>query len=186
MLLDFTLEADTRLFSGRNSGVRSREKILVDSSLEKLEVKARLDQIVTSSFFLGCAQEGLYSGKVVLHPEVSRVCIDELLRAIRRCGQTNIEVTVMEKQNLVTNKSFSEALAALENGSAMFIQRAGWNGSGLKVDIQRPDAFSKMTMPYAYIVYPNTHEVYPGARCPWVASQSDMFAKDWQWEPNIF
>ena len=183
MLLDFTREAGTTLFSGCNNGIRSREKILVDSSLDKLEVKALRGQLITSSFFLGCAQEGLYSGKVVLHPDVSRYCKDELLRAIRRCGKTNIEVTFME--NFVVEKSFSEALSALESGEALFIQRAGWNGAGLRVKLQRPDAHSKMTMPYAYIVYPDNHAVYPGAHCPWVASQSDLFAKDWQWAPNI-
>ena len=50
MLLDFTLEAGTTLFSGRNNGIRSREKILVDSSLDKLEVKALHGQLITSSF----------------------------------------------------------------------------------------------------------------------------------------
>jgi hypothetical protein len=73
MLLDFTREAGTTLFSGCNNGIRSREKILVDSSLDKLEVKALRGQLITSSFFLGCAQEGLYSGKVILHPDVSQL-----------------------------------------------------------------------------------------------------------------
>ena len=39
------------MFSGCNSGILSREKILVDSSLDKLEVKALSGQLITSSFF---------------------------------------------------------------------------------------------------------------------------------------
>lgn len=50
MLLDFTLVAGKTMFSGCNNGIRSREKILVDSSLDKLEVKALSGQLITSSF----------------------------------------------------------------------------------------------------------------------------------------
>ena len=50
MLLDFTLVAGKTMFSGCNSGILSREKILVDSSLDKLEVKTLSGQLITSSF----------------------------------------------------------------------------------------------------------------------------------------
>jgi len=67
--------------------------------------------------------------------------------------------------------SFSEALIAVKAGKS--IQRKGWNGKGLLVKSQYPDANSKMTLPYLYIEYPD------GMRCPWLASQTDIMSSDW-------
>lgn len=75
------------------------------------------------------------------------------------------------------NVSFSAALCAVKEGKA--IQRAGWNESGLVVKAQFPDANSKMTLPYLYIEYPHDAKTTPGARCPWLASQTDIMAEDW-------
>lgn len=73
--------------------------------------------------------------------------------------------------------SFSEALDAVKQGKS--IQRKGWNGNGLKVKAQFPDENSKMTLPYLYIEYPLDAKTTPGARCPWLASQTDIMAEDW-------
>ena len=73
--------------------------------------------------------------------------------------------------------SFSAALDAVKSGKA--IRRAGWNGSGLSVKAQYPDAHSKMSLPYLYIEYPKNAKTTPGARCPWLASQTDIMADDW-------
>lgn len=73
--------------------------------------------------------------------------------------------------------SFSRALEAVKLGYA--IQREGWNGSGLVVKAQFPDKNSKMTLPYLYIEYPISAKKTPGARCPWLASQTDIMATDW-------
>lgn len=73
--------------------------------------------------------------------------------------------------------NFGDALAAAKQGSA--IQRQGWNGNGLKVKAQFPDQNSKMTLPYLYIEYPVDAKTTPGARCPWLASQTDIMAEDW-------
>ena len=73
--------------------------------------------------------------------------------------------------------SFSAALEAVKSGKA--IRRAGWNGSGLSVKAQYPDAHSKMSLPYLYIEYPENAKTTPGARCPWLASQTDIMADDW-------
>jgi len=73
--------------------------------------------------------------------------------------------------------NFSDALNEVKNGKK--IQRMGWNGSGLTVQIQKPDANSKMTLPYLYIEYPNNSKTTPGAKCPWLASQTDILAEDW-------
>ena len=66
---------------------------------------------------------------------------------------------------------FSKALEAVKNGVG--IRRKGWNGAGLTVKAQYPDAHSKMSMPYLYIEYPD------GKRCPWLASQTDIMCEDW-------
>lgn len=78
--------------------------------------------------------------------------------------------------------NFSEALEALKNGD--HVARTGWNGKGLWLELQRPDEHSKMTLPYIFINYPVDAKNTPGARCPWVASQTDIMADDWEVLPN--
>jgi len=73
--------------------------------------------------------------------------------------------------------SFGQALAHLKSGDS--VQRTGWNGKGLWLTLQRPDVNSKMTLPYIYMSYPADAQNTPGARVPWLASQTDMLAEDW-------
>jgi alkylated DNA repair dioxygenase AlkB len=72
---------------------------------------------------------------------------------------------------------FEFALSQLRAGRG--VRRSGWNGAGLTVRMQVPDEHSKMTLPYLYIEYPAEHPITPGARCPWLASQTDILAQDW-------
>lgn len=72
---------------------------------------------------------------------------------------------------------FSSALLELKAGRKA--QRTGWNGKGLWLEIQVPDAHSKMTLPYIYMSYPADAQNTPGARVPWLASQTDLLAEDW-------
>lgn len=67
---------------------------------------------------------------------------------------------------------FGHALNALKEGQR--VTRAGWNGKGQYIEMQRPDAHSKMSRPYLYIC------TVDGALVPWVASQSDLLGDDWQ------
>jgi hypothetical protein len=67
--------------------------------------------------------------------------------------------------------NFSEALDAVKKGSK--IQRAGWNGKGMHVELQRPDEHSKMTLPYLYMKTADNNLV------PWLISQTDALAEDW-------
>ncbi len=61
------------------------------------------------------------------------------------------------------------------------VRREGWNGKGMWLQLQVPDAHSKMTLPYIYIEYPEGHSAYPGGcRVPWLASQTDILAMDWE------
>ena len=72
---------------------------------------------------------------------------------------------------------FGKALKNLKEGRK--VQRKGWNGKGLWLEIQRPDAHSKMTLPYIYLNYPADDLNTPSARVPWAASQTDVLADDW-------
>jgi len=73
--------------------------------------------------------------------------------------------------------NFGQALDALKSGSK--VERSGWNGKGLWLELQTPDENSKMTLPYIYINYPNDAKTTPGAKVPWLASQTDMLSDDW-------
>lgn len=67
--------------------------------------------------------------------------------------------------------NFASALAALLNGARA--TRQGWNGAGMWIALQTPDENSKMTRPYIYMSTVN------GELVPWVASQTDLLAEDW-------
>lgn len=69
------------------------------------------------------------------------------------------------------NYSFEAALTHLKAGSR--VTREGWNGRGQYLELQRPDAHSKMTLPYIYIRTVQLDLV------PWLASQTDLLANDW-------
>ncbi len=67
--------------------------------------------------------------------------------------------------------NFGEALAHLEAGRR--VARSGWNGKYMWLELQTPDANSKMTLPYIYMY------TAQGDLVPWLASQTDVLAKDW-------
>lgn len=67
---------------------------------------------------------------------------------------------------------FSEALNLLKDNQK--ISRAGWNGKGMWIKLQTPDDYSKMQRPYIYI------SSVDGELVPWVASQTDILAEDWE------
>lgn len=77
----------------------------------------------------------------------------------------------------MSSSTFGFALEALKAGKR--VSRSGWNGKGLWLELQTPDANSKMTLPYIYINYPTDAKNTPGARVPWLASQTDLLADDW-------
>lgn len=77
--------------------------------------------------------------------------------------------------------SFSWALMRLKEGAK--IARRGWNGKGIFIELQRPDEHSKMTSPYIFInttgLQTDNNEA-PKSCVPWLASQTDMLAEDWE------
>ncbi|PZL78238.1 DUF2829 domain-containing protein [Enterococcus plantarum] len=77
--------------------------------------------------------------------------------------------------------NFGKAIEKLK--SSKKVARKGWNGKGIFIELQVPDEYSKMTHPYIYI---DTTELVtdnpdaPKDRVPWLASQTDMLAEDWE------
>ena len=76
---------------------------------------------------------------------------------------------------------FGEAIRALKSGSC--VARRGWNGKGIFIELQVPDEHSKMSSPYIFIdttgLQTNNPDA-PRSRVPWLASQTDMLAEDWE------
>jgi hypothetical protein len=68
--------------------------------------------------------------------------------------------------------NFGWALEQLKQGN--FVQRTGWNGKGMWIALQVPDNNSKMSLPYIYM------STVTGDLVPWLASQTDVLADDWQ------
>lgn len=73
---------------------------------------------------------------------------------------------------MVECKTFGDAVALLKRGHR--VRRRGWNGKGMYLGIQYPDAGSMNKQPYIYII------PVGGERVPWVASQPDMLEEDWE------
>lgn len=76
--------------------------------------------------------------------------------------------------------NFGLALEALKDGKK--VARSGWNGKGIFIELQLPDAYSKMTHPYIFIDTTGLQTDNPDApksRVPWLASQTDMLSEDW-------
>lgn len=64
-----------------------------------------------------------------------------------------------------------QAVAEMRKGYN--VARAGWNGKGMHLALQSPNANSKMGEPYVYL-----HNAQ-GKLIPWNASQADLLAEDW-------
>jgi hypothetical protein len=64
-----------------------------------------------------------------------------------------------------------ETVEALKAGKK--VVRSGWNGKNMWLELQVPDAHSKMSLPYVYMKTADNHLV------PWLCSQTDLLATDW-------
>lgn len=67
--------------------------------------------------------------------------------------------------------NFGQAIEFLKQGKK--VARSGWNGKGMWLNLQVPDAHSKMSLPYIYMKTADNHQV------PWLASQTDILSEDW-------
>lgn len=71
----------------------------------------------------------------------------------------------------IEGMTFGMAVEALKRGKR--VARKGWNGKGMWIELQVPDAHSKMQMPYVYIKNAQDKKV------PWVPCQADILGEDW-------
>lgn len=88
------------------------------------------------------------------------------------CGREGFDPyqRYQQRQTMFT-MTIGEAVEALRVGSR--VARQGWNGRGMWLSLQVPDAHSKMTLPYVYMKTADDKLV------PWLCSQSDLLASDW-------
>ena len=68
--------------------------------------------------------------------------------------------------------TFGDAILQLKSGRR--VCRSGCNGKNMYLELQRPDAHSKMSLPYLYMFTADRNLV------PWLASQTDVLSEDWQ------
>lgn len=68
--------------------------------------------------------------------------------------------------------NIGQAVDALRAG--LLVRRAGWNGKGMWLGLQVPDAHSANTLPYVYMITTSRDRV------PWLCSQTDLLAADWE------
>lgn len=71
---------------------------------------------------------------------------------------------------------FGQALSLVKQNHR--VSRAGWNGKGMWIAIQRPVSGSQMTSAFIYI------KGAAGERIPWLPSQADLLAEDWEVLPD--
>lgn len=67
--------------------------------------------------------------------------------------------------------SFGDAIKYLKRG--MKVTKKSWHKAGMYLELQEPDAHSKMTAPYIYITIDSDY------RIPWHPSQADALEEDW-------
>lgn len=83
--------------------------------------------------------------------------------------------------------NFSDALTEIKRGHRL--QRAGWNGKGMFVFLVAGSVFTVNREPLLSILGEGTEVTYhphidmrtaDGSIVPWLASQTDIMAEDWQ------
>jgi hypothetical protein len=67
---------------------------------------------------------------------------------------------------------FGTALNFLKDGHR--VTRTGWNGKKMWLALHRPNQLELMTLPYIFM------RTAQGDLVPWLASQTDLLADDWE------
>ena len=67
--------------------------------------------------------------------------------------------------------NFGQAIEAMKTGKR--VSRSGWNGKGMWLALQVPNANSKMGHPYIYM------SDVTGKLFPWNPNNLDVLAEDW-------
>lgn len=108
-------------------------------------------------------------------PTVSRIhnliSVGPGTREIRELRVFSFSRVLKMKRGFMAETNFGWALWKLTSGKR--VSRLGWNGKGMYIELQKPDANSKMTLPYIFM------KTAQGDLVPWLASQTDILATDW-------
>ena len=72
---------------------------------------------------------------------------------------------------------FGGALHLLKNGHSL--SRKGWNGKDMWIAMWWPNVMDVMTLPFIYMKTADDELV------PWLCSQTDMLAEDWNISPSM-
>jgi hypothetical protein len=72
---------------------------------------------------------------------------------------------------MTTRNDIGWAVKQLWDGKR--VARQGWNGKDMWLELQRPDAGSKMTLAYVFM------KTVQDDLVPWLCSQTDLLAVDW-------
>jgi hypothetical protein len=92
---------------------------------------------------------------------------------IRQAQVTLRDASLAEGVDRVEVPDFGWAIRQIRTGAK--VQRAGWNGKGMWIAMEVPDAQgSKRRRSYIYMSEAN------GMIVPWAASQTDVLATDWR------
>ena len=78
---------------------------------------------------------------------------------------------------MIENMTFGGALEHIKADSGCRMSRAGWNGKGMFLKMQRPDEHSFMTFPYPYFTIPGCEEGI--RRIPYNPTLVDIMSEDW-------
>ncbi len=82
-----------------------------------------------------------------------------------------------------TKLNFGQALEKLKEGRR--VSRECWEFIGMSIELQIPDATSKMTLPYIFMNFPvlegngTIDHNNVADRIPWLPSQADILSSDW-------
>lgn len=85
------------------------------------------------------------------------------------------------KKKEAETMNFSKALKLLNQGKRL--RRKGWNGKGIFIKLKKATTASDMSHDYIYIDTTglrSDNQAAPKNRVPWLASQTDMLADDWE------
>ena len=76
---------------------------------------------------------------------------------------------------------FGNAIRELKNGKSLY--RKGWNGKNICIKLMKASDSLDMTQDYIYIDTTDlktSNRDAPKSKVPWLASQTDMLADDWE------
>src|SRR5262245_51715480 len=101
-----------------------------------------------------------------------RVCWFRRTRGPRKAVRYTVQGNGQGREAAEMSLDIGAAVQALRSGGR--VSRSGWNGKGMWLELQTPDEFSKMTLPYVYM------HTAQGGLVPWLCSQTDLLSTDWE------